>query len=455
MPPSTPVDEAVPNVLRYRPSTTSASSGLACVIGLGLLITLLLIAVTLEQFALALGAPHAYATHATIAFAVGLLAWLQVRSNGVSRWVRLCSIMLVLHLALLVAAYGLFLYLVRTNDYLSRSMHQAQEFSMGRIVLALGLALVGYLVWAARYPRHRAFRILRTLHVASLVFVLVLGLWAPIAIAAGDVYDDYFTEYCTFSTRFIWAVLTPPALASMVLCAPPVERWVLSPSRGFYSFLFAGLVLVFANAKACQAQVLPVFSDDYHVYLNCLPLLLGASALGLLFIMAMAANHWWSLRGRAGPRHGEQTLEGVVVAASEDPSVGRVHYEGWVQGLRMQTSAFVLRGDGGDVPIPAGSRLIASVPTWTIGASPGQSTPILRDGDRVVVHGLVPAEGGGPFRASSLPLPGPDGMVVVKCEESVKFWREFTLLAWRPTILFFAVGTIVAIPGLLGLLSWQ
>lgn len=90
------------------------------------------------------------------------------------------------------------------------------------------------------------------------------------------------------------------------------------------------------------------------------------------------------------------------MSLSLDEAVGHVFFEGWLTGLRMQTGAFVLRGSHGDTPIPAGTRLVASVPAWSIGARVGESTAVLVARDHVTVHGFRDRqEGGAPWRISS------------------------------------------------------
>ena len=451
--------DEVPNVLRCRWERRRGEDappiGVVAVVGIGIAITLVLIAVTLHQYYSYVGGPRRLAALGTLAVAVGLLWRVAWRGNGVNAWIRLCSLVLVLHLGLLAVAHGVFLYVVEHNEFLRNQLHQAQEFRAARVVVGIAAALLLYLGWSRHRGRHNGFETIRKLYIAALVFMLVLGLWAPLLIQGMEVCETYFRwngQALRFAPGFAPLLLIPPVLLAALVCVPRVEQWLLSPKRGFYFYVFVGIVLIVALVKACLAQGLSPFLEDFGAYTNCLPVLLGAGAITLMLILAMAASHWMSVRGGVCHNHSDATIEGTVIADGADDSAGRVYYQGWLPGLRMQTCAFIVRGPHGDLPIPAGTRLVASVPTWTIGASVGQSAPVLVAGDHVVVHGFEHRHEDGPFRASHLPLPGPRGIVVVKTEPSVQFWREVSLLAWRPIVLYLVIGAIVALPGLLGLL---
>lgn len=427
---------------------------LSSVIAIALVITIALCAVIAYQTSSYAGGPQSlpWLVLAGAFFLLGLR--FARRRSDVSPWIWLCSVMLVLHLAMLVAVQGLFLYLVERHNFIRTQLHEAQGFRVGSIVMAMAGVLVLYYWWTSRGGRQRDTEIIRRLYIAVLGFILVLGLWAPICVNAFDVFENYFRwesiMVLSFREGVMYTILLPPLLVAFLLCISPVQQFIFSKNRGYDAYVAIGMLLTFGVIHASYELAVDSLEKDFIAYLNCLPILLGAGAVCLLLIAFMGASHWRALRGRANWQD-EAAIEGTVVALADDEPAGHVVYEGWLAGLRMQTGAFVLRGAHGDLPIPAGTRLVASLPAWTVGARVGESTPVLAAGDHVTVHGFTKNHADGPFRASHLPQPGKRGIVAVKTEPSVQFWREFSLLVWRPTIAYLAIGTIVAIPGLVGL----
>ena len=411
------IQDEVPNVMRHRwgaeRSRDATPRLLSSVIAIALVVTFALCAVIAYQTSSYAGGPRSlpWLVLAAAVFLVGLR--MALRLSDVSPWIWLCSLMLVLHLAMLGAVQGLFLYLVERHTFIRTQLHEAQGFRVGSIVLAMAGVLVFYQWWAGRGGRQRDTEIIRRLYIAVLGFILVLGLWAPIFVNAVDVFENYFRwesiMVLSFREGVMYPILLPPLLAALLLCIPRVEQFLLSKNRGYDAHVVIGILLTLSVIHASYELAVDSLEEDFIAYLNCLPILLGAGAVCLLLIACMGASHW---------------------------------------------RAFVLRGTHGDLPIPAGTRLVASLPAWTVGARVGESTPVLAAGDHVTVHGFTKNLEDGPFRASHLPQPGKRGIVAVKTEPSVQFWREFSLLVWRPTIAYLAIAIIVAIPGLVGLCAY-
>ena len=455
------IQDEVPNVMRHRwgaeRSRDATPRLLSSVIAIALVVTFALCAVIAYQTSSYAGGPRSlpWLVLAAAVFLVGLR--MALRLSDVSPWIWLCSLMLVLHLAMLGAVQGLFLYLVERHTFIRTQLHEAQGFRVGSIVLAMAGVLVFYQWWAGRGGRQRDTEIIRRLYIAVLGFILVLGLWAPIFVNAVDVFENYFRwesiMVLSFREGVMYPILLPPLLAALLLCIPRVEQFLLSKNRGYDAHVVIGILLTLSVIHASYELAVDSLEEDFIAYLTCFPIFLGSGAVCLLLIACMGASHWRALRGRANLQD-EAAIEGTVVALADDEPTGHVFYEGWLAGLRMQTGAFVLRGTHGDLPIPAGTRLVASLPAWTVGARVGESTPVLAAGDHVTVHGFTKNLEDGPFRASHLPQPGKRGIVAVKTEPSVQFWREFSLLVWRPTIAYLAIAIIVAIPGLVGLCAY-
>lgn len=67
------------------------------------------------------------------------------------------------------------------------------------------------------------------------------------------------------------------------------------------------------------------------------------------------------------------------------------------------------------------------------------------------VTGFVAPPPGNAYRQSQLPIPGSRGLAVLKQEaEETEVGRDLALLLWRPAILYLAVISMIALPGLAG-----
>jgi hypothetical protein len=290
-------------------------------------------------------------------------------------------------------------------------------------------------------------------------FLLALGLWLPIACQRFPAFEPVLSlvEHSpVMLPSFAWLVLLPPTtlagVAVLLSRIGVVQRLTLV--RGLQTFGLVILVValaaaIHARAGASQAEAL--------AYANFVPLMLCAAALCMLCIATTALAYWQTLRQiqAVSSRPAPWRQEGIVESSPETGAPARVHYLGWLRGVEMETSSFVLGTRAGSIPIPRGSKLIAPVPLWTIEADRGASRAVLRRGDQVTASGFVEPRSEQAYRASSVSVVGSDGVVVVLSPiQPWKIWREITLVTWRPTLLYLAAGAIVAVPGLLGFFVW-
>jgi hypothetical protein len=376
------------------------------------------------------------------------------RRNPLSFSLRVASWLPLIHLGLLALVTAFWFGMLNEDRYLAKHFSLLDSASFGAVALAIcSVFLVALLIHGIRSEGRRQLACLYPIAISLLIFTLLLGLWLPIAAERWIPFElpVWSTDTLAFHDRFLWLALLPPASATLLLTA------LLTPARarGFVSSstfkLVAGsgllVLLIIAVAARTNSDVPSIVA-----YLNLVPLLLCSAFLFMIAVLAIALSHWLALRGaRRQESSTIGTQEGEVIPQAGTESAARLYNLGWFLGLRTQCDAFVLRTAAGDLPIPAGARLIAPLPLWTSRSRCGDSSPILRGGDRVRATGFVAPPGDNPFRRSEMPLPGSRGIVVVKASaDEANLWRELALVLWRPALLYVAVISLVALPGLAG-----
>ncbi len=363
----------------------------------------------------------------------------------------------LIHVCLLVAGMCFYFRLLRGDPTLTSNFTLLDVIGLGWSAVAIcGVFLVALVIHGVRSEGLRQPRFLYPLAICCLTFTLLLGLWLPIATDHWIPLDlpQWRGDGLAFREEFLWIALLPPIAATLLLTA------VLTQARAQQIFASNALKIVAASALI----VLLVISVEARrttnmpgiiAYANLLPVLLSAALFSLVAMIAIAISHWLALRAnRQTASSGPETQQGEVVplSGSEDP--GSLHNLGWFLGLRYQCDPFILRTTKGDIPIPGGARIIARLPLWTTRSRNGDSSPILRAGDRVQVVGFVAPQSDNVFRQSELPVPGSRGLVLVKLdEEATSVRRELALILWRPAVLYLAIISVVALPGLAGFLA--
>jgi hypothetical protein len=254
-----------------------------------------------------------------------------------------------------------------------------------------------------------------------------------------------------FRERFLWICFLPPAATALAISLLASRSWAVKLCAGYGPRLLGGSMLVIVILIAMEARATADVASIV-AYANLAPLLACAALLSLIAIAAVTVSHWQALRAHRKRQHSKPwSQEGSVVLLSDSEAPGHIDYRNWFWGLRTSCERFILRTPAGDLFVPSGARLVARVPLWTSRAKPGDTAPILRAGDRVSVTGFVAPPAGNAYRQSLLPIPGSKGLTVVKQEaEETKVGRDLALLLWRPAILYLAVISLIALPGLAG-----
>ena len=94
---------------------------------------------------------------------------------------------------------------------------------------------------------------------------------------------------------------------------------------------------------------------------------------------------------------------------------------------------------------------MAALPADALAPKLGERIPALRAGEAVIVRGFEPARrgSGGGFRTSDSPVPGPNGVTVLRVEDDgweTNRGSEVVLAIWRPFLVYLAVATAVFVP---------
>lgn len=443
----------MPPLARRLQRQSQLSVGLRLLLGLALVVSFLMLAFTLDVFAdflkLRGSAHHALTWKIPGAVLPVGLVFLLFRSRKTDLCLSLqaCTWIPLLHVGLLVFLQFVWIYACGARPRLVDMVPMAQV-PLGSVAMLIGVLLLAATLWAGRRHAHALLGFLRPLTIYCLCLFLFLGLWLPIASDLFMVHEEWrfsTTQTLVFEEHFLWRVLLPPAfLASIVTASLQSEDSILL-KRGMKELCIMLLGVLFTISVSIRGTTW--WSIDLLAYANFLPVLLCIALVTMFTLIATGACYWRLLR--RGAQRIQSVQEGVVICRRNEGCAGWVHYLGWLQGLRVQTSDFTLRTNKGDIPIPAGAQLIAPLPLWTTRAKPGESKSLLRSGDRVRVSGLVLPTGENAYRSSSLPTAGTNGIVVVKeQEEQGHYWREITLACWRPVVLYLFVSALVALSGL-------
>jgi hypothetical protein len=201
-------------------------------------------------------------------------------------------------------------------------------------------------------------------------------------------------------------------------------------------------------ALGAALVVPPIRSDGFLTLLSQLPALLACASVAVGTLMSIAFLQWWAVRGLGKRPAGvpPAVFQGVVEADEE--VVGWFTYLGVLRGMRAELGAFRLRTEDGVLDVPVGATLVAALPEAALDPTPGDRFPALRRGEAVSVRGFV-ARGGGGFRETSAPVPGPRGLVVQR-DEMDGFHGgagdEAVLAVWRPFMLYNAVAAAAFLP---------
>lgn len=384
------------------------------------------------------------------ALALGLAAILALAclpGGRASRFVRLAVVLPVAQVAALLATWLAWLVLAGRLP-ISRETTPLFDLLPVRVVLPWLAFAIGLGGWAVARRRRR--EALHATLMLALVFLLLLGLWLPIASAhwnePGWIAWNGIERALRSPADTVAFVVVPPFAAALGFTATAL-RWP-HVWRRFGVLVIALLALGLLIAIECR---LDIAEAGAYVYVNFLHVLAAAAVVAVGALVVLGAALWIAnARGRRALERG--ALVGTI--AGRDP-VARFELTSWLRGHRATAAAFTVETAYGEVPVPAGARVIAPTPLATTLLHRGEVVTTLRGGDRVALGGFVRAPGDGPFRDTSAPIPGADGVTVRRSGDEPYGFSHVALELWRPALAYLVICVAVALPGLAALLSSQ
>lgn len=313
--------------------------------------------------------------------------------------------------------------------------------------LALAIGAGGFAV-----ARRRRREWLHASVMLALVNLLLLGLWLPIAAneSNGGSWNAWAKVEAALDkpAAMIAFMLVPPFAGALAFTATAL-RWPEVWRRN--NFVAIALVLLgLVIALACRQDVTEVGA---FVYVNFIHVMTSAALVTVAALVALGASQWF-LNARATRSLERGALVGTITSTHP---VASLELTSWLRGLRATCDAFVVTTAFGDVPVPAGARVVMPAPLSTTLLRPGERVPTLRPGDRVALAGYVHTRAPGPFRETSAPIPGEAGITVrrVGAGDDRYGFAHVALDLWRPSIAYLVICVACALPGLAGLLSNQ
>jgi len=364
------------------------------------------------------------------------IAWPIWRATAISRWIRATCVLVVLH-GVLVLAIGVLWFrakgLIKLDELLPLTGDLPIELPAGVLAILLVTAAITRAVTA---PRRGVPRWLDWAVRLLLTHLLALGLLAPIVSLAWSWHE------AQVSVPPAWMILAPSAGAA-VLSTLAVRR---NTRRAL-------AVLAILGAALAIVLVLSMDNDARWVYSNFAHLIVANAFLALVAINLLGLFHWLAVHTPAAADVASAQT-GSVVPPEGLEHVGWVHCSGWMEGLHIESVGFRVHTRGGHIEVPEGARIVAPLPLETIDMPVGASIPILAKGDSVRATGFVESPCDGPFRQSSLPVPSSRGVIVELAADTPPS-HNAVLAVWRPCLLYLAVVTVIAIPGVIAVVTYE
>jgi len=381
------------------------------------------------------------------AFAIGFAALPTTRS---SRYVRIAVLLPVVQTVLMGAAWIAWQMLKRRMPSASEATPMFQTLKIQFVLpgLAIAIMLAGRLVarWRRREWLHAVLMI-------ALVNVLLLGLWLPVACEAwsGDGWGAWdAVERALGSPLRMTAYIVLPPFAGAVVFTFTALRWPHLWRRNIAVIVL--LVLAVAITVAYRRDTTEISA---FIYTNFMHVLACSALVAIGALVTLGASLWiGNVRGRRMLER-EGTLTGTIVNtdACETITVSTLEMASWLRGPKLATGAFCVSTSQGEVPVPAGVRVIATTPITTTLLRSGEAVPTLKCGDRVVLAGYVTATTDGPFRHTTAPIPGARGISVGRVGDERYGFGHVALDLWRPAVAYLLIVAAVSLPALAALFS--
>lgn len=364
-----------------------------------------------------------------------------------SRYVRLAVVLPVMQAALLFAAWAAWKLMRAKMPSAVDATPLLERLPVSIVVPWMALAIG---VAARIVARKRRREWLHATLMIALVNLLLFGLWLPIVATSYDSHVDFAWDTIerTLQTpaQIVVVMVAPPFLGATAFTASALrnpEVWRRN-SGAVVAILVLGLVF----AIACRQNVNAIGA---YVYINFVHVLGAAALMAVAALVALGATTWISARRARAALDRERTLIGTV--HGEEDLVAELALTSWLRGLQPSCKPLVVTTAYGEVPVPAGARVVSPTPLGTTLLRRGEAIITLREGDRVVLGGYVTARRDGPFRETVAPIPGADGITIGRVDDERYGLSHVALELWRPAIAYLVICVAVSIPALAALLS--
>jgi hypothetical protein len=371
-----------------------------------------------------------------IGFGVWLIASYALRSR-LSRFVQVAVLLPVGYAIATLAIWLVWPTLSERMPSLARMSPLLHALPMSHVALgaAAATALAGWLVSRRRDALHGTTMI-------ALANLLLVGLWLPIASAlwwrSGEPLDVPSVAPVVLVPPFVLAV-GYAALASRRLQAARKLRTAIGGLLGLA--LASGIVLRLEPNRGAAS-----------IYANFVHVLIALAAVAIASVIALAASiRIGALRARRTFGAARTPVSGVI--ASDAPVVARTEVTSWLRVPRTVVGAFAVTTPAGDVVVPAGAELVAPLPELTTQLAVGESIPVLRAGDRVVLAGFDAPDASHPFRGTAAWVPGNGRLLVAPERAARRGLVDAALAVWRPCVTLLAIVMLVSVVGLAGAIS--
>jgi hypothetical protein len=316
------------------------------------------------------------------------------------------------------------------------------------VVLSAGLACFAA---GSAIARRRLRDALQVAAMIALLDLLLLGLWLPLAadICAPDIarwWDDLLiADAFASSVRSTLVVaLVPPLVAAIGLAALSHRTRTRALSTAWRAGLGVGLAC--ATLAAMSARGAATYTGAM-LYLELTPVLLATAIATTGLLVALAGSLWLrDRRSRRALASDPHRLTGLVTARDGDDCVGGVAITSWLRGPALVLAPCAVTTPAGELVVPGGAELIAHLPDDTQALRFGDSTPVLRTGERVTLAGYAPPADGHPFRDSAALVPG--HVRIARATDRGGTAADIALAMWRPCVAYLLILATIALPAI-------
>jgi hypothetical protein len=412
------------------------------VVALACLVTAGLVAVVTQSlWDLGLVAPHASWVRwfpPLVVAAALLLAF--VPPWRLSRFARLAVVLPGLHLVMFLGAYVIWLVVAPDFPRLTEANPLPRQLPLGIAIAGIAVACAGGALVAVRRRREWA----QGFSMLALSYLLLLGLWLPIACAAGTK-ADHTASYALpllLPPKVLLRVMLPPFLVGFAFTILAM-RWPAQVTLARRAVIVAIGTLLLA-AVGTRA---PVSFRAAQMYVNFVHILAAAAivAIGAIATLAaMTVARAWPGTEREGAIRG-------VIGSDAPEAIALYEVTSWLRAPELVQRPFVVETASGAIPL-SGCRIVAPMPRMLTRLPVGTSAAVLGPGDRVALVGLSRTAGaGGPFRTGVVET---SSEVIVRPATYVpQRFADLALAIWRPCVAYLLIATAVALPAMASLLT--